>query len=77
MTLRKFFEQALREYEKKLNLPPGWWGSWRDVHGPRDVRVRFCSRDRWSVSQKGKRVSMHDSRASAIRKAKKLVKGVA
>lgn len=74
MTRKEFEAKAIREAEKALGVPAGWWGTWRDVRGPRGVRVRYSGRFTWTLSQRGKRISKHDSRSFAITKARKLVR---
>jgi len=68
---RYFVEAAVRPAEEALGVPPGWWGSYRDVAGPDGQRVRL-SRGTWIVRFRGKLVSRHDSRSYAIKAARKL-----
>jgi hypothetical protein len=74
MTREEFCVKAIRDAEKGLYLPPGWWGKYVDVHGPHGLRVRFSSC--WVLSRDGKVVSKHDSRAVAIAKARKLAAAI-
>ena len=39
MTREKFIDSAVREAERKLGVPAGWWGTYRDVRGPGGRRV--------------------------------------
>lgn len=71
MTRSQFVAKAVRAEEKREGLPAGWWGSWREVQGPGGVRVLF-SNGAWSLSLRGKLVSRHDSRPSAIKKGRAL-----
>lgn len=70
MTRAEFEAKAIRSEEKRLYVPPGWWGTWGDVTNGK-VRVRFSGRC-WTISVGGKRVSQHDARGNAISKAKRL-----
>lgn len=64
-----FQERALRNLERELRLPPGWWAlSYKDVFGPDGQRVHF-SGGLWTVALHGTRVSRHDSREAAIKRA--------
>lgn len=73
MTRQEFIEKATRRMERDLGLPPGWWGTWRDIYGPYGVRVRYSSGGIWTArSLNGKVIGWHDSRAGAIRKARSL-----
>jgi hypothetical protein len=77
MKTRKDFERkAIREAERKLGVPAGWWGDYQHVRGPRGVAVRFAASrgGHWILRQRGAIVSRHDSRAVAIRKGAKLVR---
>lgn len=71
MTRQQFIDKAVRAAERKLIIPSGWWGTWSDAHGPAGQRVRFSGLC-WVVSSAGGIISRHDSRAGAIRKAKRL-----
>lgn len=71
MTRAEFLERAARAEEQRLRIPAGWWGTYQDVRGPNGERVLF-SGGAWSVSRGGARVSRHDSRQSAINKARRL-----
>ena len=71
MTRAEFVRRATRAEEKRLEIPAGWWGTWRDVEGPRGVRVRFTG-SRWVVRRHGSVISRHDVRAGAIKKARSL-----
>lgn len=78
MTKEDFDAKALRAAERAIGVPPGWWGTWRDVRGPLGQRVYFSSGAwvvaRSSISFPGRwlRRSRHDSRSFAIGKARKL-----
>lgn len=72
MTREKFVEKAVKEYERNLRIPVGWWGTWRDVYGPKGERVRFSGAFTWTVSLNGERISVHGSREGAINAARKL-----
>ena len=69
MTKEQFVGKAVKNEERRLKLPRGWWGTWRDIYGPEGERVRF-SGGGWHVSVDGLRVSSHDSRPYAISKAR-------
>lgn len=71
MTRKEFEAKAIRDAEKALGLPAGWWGTWRDMHGPQGQRVRFSGRY-WTVILNGVRVSQHGPRSGAIAKARRL-----
>jgi hypothetical protein len=74
-TRAKFVHAAVLAAEREMRIPRGWWGVYRDVRGPSGQRAYYgvSSGTRcWIVSHNGKRVSAHDSRRSAIRKAAKL-----
>jgi hypothetical protein len=76
MTRDEFERQAIREAERRLGVPAGWWGDYRHVRGPRGIEIRFV-RSRgghWVLRQRGEIVSRHDWRAGAIRKAVKLAR---
>jgi hypothetical protein len=70
MTRKQFEAKVIRNAERLLRVPAGWWGTWLDVTNG-TVRVRFSSSG-WTVSVRGKRVSRHGSRASAVSKASTL-----
>lgn len=71
MTREQFIRHALREAERKLSVPAGWWGHWREVHSPSGhVVVRFAA-GHWVLRVRGALVSKHDSRRFAITKAKR------
>ena len=72
MTRQQFIDKATRVAERDLGIPAGWWGTWRDVYGPGGIRVSFMASGGWHLTQRGKSVSKHDSRAFAITKARKL-----
>jgi len=72
MTKKQFVDRAVRAAERELRVPPGWWGTWRDVTDG-ESRVHFTGRG-WRVSRKGSGISDHDSREFAIRKATKMKK---
>ena len=70
MTRKEWEARTLRAGEKALRLPAGWWGTYAEVRSPRGVRVKFSGRC-WTVrDRKGVIVSKHDSRDSAIKKAR-------
>lgn len=69
--LRKFKHNAEREWRRQQGLPPLWFGTWRDAHGPRGERVSF-SAGAWTVSFQGRRISRHNSRNGAFQKARKI-----
>ena len=74
MTRKKFIDSAVREAERKLGVPAGWWGTYRDVRGPGGRRVYFGSANGcrgWIVSINGKPITAHDSRSGAIAKARR------
>lgn len=72
MTRQQFIDKAVRAAERKLIIPFGWWGTWRDVHGPAGQRVRFSGLC-WVVSSAHRGViGRYESRAGAIGKARKL-----
>lgn len=74
MTREQFIAKATRNAERHLRIPPGWWGTYRDVRGPGGRRVRFGQMNGcrgWIVSVGGKTISGHSSRPSAIAKARK------
>lgn len=75
MTRKQFEAKAIREAERKIEVPPGWWGTWREAHGPRGVLVRALRGHGWILRQHGAVISKHDSRAFAISKGKKLAGG--
>lgn len=71
MTTRaEFIAKSIREGERRLGVPPGWWGVYDDVRGPGGQRVHLVGTT-WVVSRRGCQVSAHDSRASAIVKARR------
>lgn len=70
MNREQWVEKAVREAERKIGVPRGWWGTWTHVHGP-GVSVRFGGRA-WVIRANGRIVSRHDSRVGAIRKAASL-----
>lgn len=74
MTREQFTAKALRAAERAIRVPPGWWGTWRDVYSPSGtVRIRFSNHGRcWVIRHNGIVVSRHDSRSFAIAKARKL-----
>ena len=71
MTRGQFEERAIRQAEKRLGIPAGWWGTYSDVWGPAGEHV-YLNRFIWAVSLHGRLVSRHDSRAYAIAKARKV-----
>lgn len=71
MTRAEFVDRAVRAAEKALHVPPGWWGTYSDVHGPGAVRVRWSGQC-WAVRHDGVLVSRHDSRSYAITAARRI-----
>lgn len=67
----KFVAKTVREAERKLQVPAGWWGTWRRVRGPNGAEVVFTGKC-WVLRHKGALVSKHDSRSFAIAKGRKL-----
>jgi hypothetical protein len=77
VTREQFVAKAVREAERALHVPAGWWGTWREVHSPDGgVLVRF-SAGVWLVVVGSLRVSRHDSRSYAIKKAQRHAQGLA
>lgn len=74
MTRKQFEKKAIREAERRIGAPAGWWGTWRHLHGPGGIVVRALPGGVWSIQQDGVLVSKHDSRAYALRKAVRLAK---
>ena len=71
MTRVEFIARAIKEAERAIGFPSGWWGRWRDATNGTG-RVHWSGRV-WFISwRSGKRISRHDSKVSAIRKASKL-----
>lgn len=71
MTREQFVARATRVAERALHLPPGWWGTYRDIHGPLGQRVLWSS-GAWTVSSCGDRVGRYGTRTYALAKARKL-----
>ena len=70
MTRRQFESKAVREAERLLGIPPGWWGTWGNIYGPGGRRVRFSGR--WWTVRVGKTlVGKYSGRSFAISKARK------
>lgn len=69
MTRKTFEAKAIRAAEQQLRIPPGWWGTYRDVQGPEGERVRF-SGSYWVARVDGVHIGRYDSRSYAITKAK-------
>jgi len=67
---------VIRIAERNLGVPPGWWGTWHDVHGSDGLRVKYNGLG-WTLSRNGTLISRHDSRAFAIKKATKMARGMA
>ena len=40
MTRKIWEKKVIREAERALGVPAGWWGAWRDVFGPGGAHVR-------------------------------------
>lgn len=77
MTRDEFVAMVVRQAEKKLRLPPGWWGTWHMVQGPEGETVEFAaSRGAfrgnldWVAKVDKFLVGKYDSRDRAISKAK-------
>lgn len=77
MTRQQFIDSAVRKAERAICVPPGWWGTWRDVTNGliRVTRHRsgwVIRRLNWSNKDKIEwtRISKHASRADAMRKAR-------
>ncbi len=74
MTRKAWETKALREAERKLGVPEGWWGTYVQIETPHGIRVRFSGRD-WIVrNREGAVVTRRSTRTSAIAAAKKLVR---
>jgi hypothetical protein len=73
MTRDKFIAKAVRAAERALEVPPNWWGTWRDVTDG-TVRVKFTG-SCWRISCAGMKMRDHDSRALAIRQAARITRG--
>lgn len=75
--LVEFNRRAIREARRKLGIPEGWWGTWRDVTDGTH-RVRWDGRawvvSAYTVAVKADPISKHDSRGYAISKARALSK---
>lgn len=71
MTKEEFTARAVKEYRIRHRIPAGWWGTYRDstdgVH-----RVRLAGFGVWTLTLLGKKVSQHNSKSGAIRKARSL-----
>ena len=68
----EFVAAAVREAERRLNVPAGWWGTYKHVRAPGGAAVR-SGLNGWRIyGATGRFVSAHDSRAYAIKKAAKL-----
>lgn len=67
-----FVNRAVRNAEKRVCVPAGWWGVYRHVRGPNGVEVRRNRAGGWVLRQHGKLISKHDSRWFAINKARRL-----
>ena len=74
MTRKEWEKKALRQAERDLGVPEGWWGDYQTIYAPNGASVRFSRvRSSWVVrDRKAAIVSTHDGRDGAIRKAKKL-----
>lgn len=70
MTRAQFMARAIHDAEKRLQIPAGWWGTWKDVTNGK-VRVNFTG-SCWRLRHNGKLISKHDSRSFAISKGEKL-----
>lgn len=71
MTRLQFVAKATRIVEKRLEIPPGWWGTWRVVRGPKGIVVRGADH-KWTIRRLGVKISVHGSRSYAIAKARAL-----
>lgn len=69
MTKKEFEAKAVRDAEKRLEVPHGWWGTWKTIYGPHGERVT-CSRGVWIIRCGKLLIGRSDSRASAIRRAR-------
>lgn len=73
LTREQFVAQAIREHERRNELPPGWWGGWRECAGPEGQTVRFSTpAGPWIVRLDGVLISRQNSRFHALAKARKL-----
>lgn len=79
MTRADFVAKAVRTAERALHVPPGWWGIYRDVHGPKGQQVTFSKHSfSWivTVKEKGtskrKEIGKYGTRGGAIGKARRL-----
>lgn len=79
MTRAEFVARATRAAEKALFIPRGWWGIYRHVTGPAEgglVHVKYMAGGGWRVVLELdgalSTVSKHDSRPSAIAKARRV-----
>jgi hypothetical protein len=73
VTKKEFDAKAIRQAEKAIQVPPGWWGSWRDVHGPVGVRVKFSAHGNvWVLRLSNVLIGKFHSRGTAIAKGRKL-----
>jgi hypothetical protein len=70
-TREQFVARAVKDYERRLGIPEGWWGDYQNIQSPGGVTVRFTGAC-WVVRSGGALVSKHDSREGAIRKARAL-----
>lgn len=72
MTRKQFEAKAIREAERKIGAPPGWWGTYRDLSGPGGVRVRKASMS-WTLRKNGKFIAKGE-RGGMIRKGVEIAK---
>jgi hypothetical protein len=70
MTRAQFVAMAVKAAERQLGVPPGWWGTWRDVTDG-TVRVRWTGQW-WRISCAGIEIGRGDSRPNSIARARKM-----
>jgi len=71
----EFVAVAVRDAEKRIGVPPGWCGTWFDVRGCLGERVYWSNAtSSWVFKHHGHKISSHNGRVLAIRKAVKYVK---
>lgn len=76
MTEKQWIKKVLRAEQKRLKIPEGWWGTWRDICGPHGVRVRLSSGgfNVWTVRKYNKKIFVGESRAYALKRAIEVAK---
>ena len=80
VTREQFIARAVKDAERTIDAPPGWWGIWRDMRGPNGERVRFAPgvrphgalNDAWTATNRDGSKSRHGSRAAAVKAAVKI-----